>query len=167
MAKNKLLSNHYNAVEQAVWLIAEPVTAANFCEVVDIEYTKEGGLWYLRIYIDRDEPVDHYCCQAVSEAISDILDAKDPIPHSYILEVSSPGIERVLKKEEDFIKFAGHRVLVKLYKPLPDETGKEYQGILIGLSDDDIVIEIKEKNKSIEKRFSCEQVAKIHLVASL
>jgi ribosome maturation factor RimP len=125
-------------VENIVEELAQPVVDALSFELVDVEYIKEGANWYLRIYIDKPGGVTIDDCQAVSEQISDILDEKDPIKQSYILEVSSPG-ERPLKKERDFERFSGEIVEVKLYQPLNGR--KIYEGELLGLKGD--IVEIK------------------------
>jgi len=144
--------------EQALIIAAE-----QNIELVDMEYIKEGGEWYLRFYIDRDIPVDHDCCQAFSEVISDWLDEADPIKTSYILEVSSPGVERPLKKTADFDRFAGNTVAVKLYAPF--EGQREYLGELIGLKNNNICLLVNEKNKQKEIFIPYDAVAKVHLVA--
>lgn len=109
-------------------------------ELVDLEYKKEGPHWYLRIYIDKAGGISTDDCQKVSERISDVLDVKDPIPHSYFLEVSSIGLDRPLKRDEDFVRFKGHEVDVKLYKARSGK--KDYTGELIGLIDNDILINV-------------------------
>ncbi len=125
-------------VEDIVEELAQPVVDALAFELVDVEYLKEGANWYLRIYIDKPGGVTIDDCQAISEQMGDILDQKDPIKQSYILEVSSPG-ERPLKKDRDFIRFKGEIVEVKLYQPLNGK--KIYEGELLGLTGE--IIEIK------------------------
>ncbi|MGI5891482.1 MAG: ribosome maturation factor RimP [Bacillota bacterium] len=135
-------------IAQLVWEMTEPIVTNYGLELVDVEYVKEGGQWIVRVFIDREKtPIDHEACQLVSESVSQLLDEKDPIPTSYILEVSSPGIERPLKKAADYVRFAGETVLVSLYQPLDGK--KEYQGRLIGLIDDTVKIEVKQKELSI------------------
>jgi ribosome maturation factor RimP len=143
-----------------VYDFAQPITARYGLELVDAEYVKEGGQWIVRVFIDRqEEPIDHQCCQLVSEALSDLLDEKDPIGTAYILEVSSPGIERPLKKEADFIRFAGETVLVSLYQPLAGQ--KQYQGILLGLEEG--ILKLKAADALVEIPF--DKIAKTSLVA--
>ena len=108
-------------------------------ELYDIEFVKEGPNWYLRIFADKEGGIAIDDCEIISRAVEAILDTKDPIEQAYILEVSSPGIDRPLKKPADYEKYAGRIVDVKLYKPRDGE--KEFQGKLIGLKDDEIVIE--------------------------
>ena len=86
--------------------------------LVDVEFLKEGANWYLRVYIDKPGGIAIDDCQAVSEQLSDKLDEVDPIKQSYILEVSSPGLERPLKKDSDFERFKGEQVEVKLFQPI-------------------------------------------------
>ena len=95
-----------------------PITDANNLELVDVEYVKEGGEFFLRIYIDKDGGVSLNECELVTRALNPILDEKDPIKDNYYLEVSSPGLDRPLKKEKDFVKYQGRDVEIKLYKPI-------------------------------------------------
>lgn len=139
MAKKKQFTVDYNRIEKQIWALAEPLAAGLGLELVDVEYLKEAGNWYLRIYIDREPPVDHDCCQALSELISAALDHGDPIEQSYFLEVSSPGLNRPLKRESDFARFAGREVCLTLYAPW--EGQKQYKGILRGLSGEAVMIE--------------------------
>ena len=108
-------------------------------ELCDIEFVKEGPNWYLRIFADKEGGIAIDDCETISRTVEGILDQKDPIEQAYILEVSSPGIDRPLKKEGDFEKYAGRIVDVKLYKPR--DGGKEFQGKLLGLKGDEITIE--------------------------
>ncbi|MBE7030900.1 MAG: ribosome maturation factor RimP [Ruminococcaceae bacterium] len=101
--------------------IATPIVAQNGCEIADVEFVREGSDYFLRVYIerlDRDERVDLNDCENISRALSDELDALDPIEQAYMLEVSSPGLDRPLKKDKDFERFAGSKVDVKLYRPV-------------------------------------------------
>lgn len=130
-------------------------------ELVDVEYIKEGKDWYLRIYIDKDEGINIEDCEIVSRHVSEIFDKTDPIKNSYILEVSSPGIERPLKKDSDFTRFSGSKVYIKTYELINGK--KEFEGILSGLENSDIVIEVDKEKYSIPK----EKVASAHLKADL
>ena len=103
---------------------AEPVAKAHGCELWDVEYVKEAGGWFLRIYIDKEDGVSITDCEAVSRALDPVLDERDPIPDSYTFEVSSAGAERTLKRPSDFERFMGHLVEVKLYKARDNR--KEY-----------------------------------------
>ena len=116
-------------VTERVWALAEPVVQAAGCELWDVEYVREGGEWYLRVYLDKvDEPVGIDDCEAVSRALDPILDEADPIDTSYTFEVCSAGAERVLKRPEDYLRFVGSDILVKLYQP--QEGSKEFAGVL-------------------------------------
>ena len=118
-------------------LIRPSVTGAGY-DLYDLIFVKEGSNWYLRIFIDKPGGVTIDDCEIVSRAVEKVLDEKDPIEQSYILEVSSPGLDRPLKKEADFDKYKGSRVDVKLYKP---QSGRKlFTGILEGLHDGNIVI---------------------------
>lgn len=129
-------------------------------ELVDTEYVKEGSQYYLRILVDRaaeDERISLEDCQKLSRLFSEMLDEKDPIKDQYMLEISSPGIDRALKKERDFVREKGKDVELKLYKPVNGQ--KEFEGNLIGLKEDDTVqieyngqiIEFKRKDIAIIK----------------
>ena len=104
-----------NNTELKVLPLLEPIVEANGLELVDLEFVKEGVNWYLRVYIDKDGGVNIDDCELVSRALEAKLDEKDPIEQAYILEVSSPGIDRPLKKEADFVKYQGEIIDVKLY----------------------------------------------------
>ncbi len=125
MVKSKL--------QKTVEELAMPIIKGADCELVDIEYVKEGPNWYLRIYVDKDGGVTVDDCQRISEALSNALDDADPIEHSYILEVSSPGVERPLKTQRDYEHFTGREIDIKLYSPIDGK--KKYNGILMGLRD--------------------------------
>ncbi len=136
-------------VQQDIMELAAPIVEALNYELVDVEFVKEGANWYLRIYIDKPGGISIDDCQAVSEQMSDVLDKKDPIEQSYYLEVSSPGLERPLKTERDYIKYKGELVEVKLFQPI--EGKKVFEGELVGLIDDKIVIKDGENNIEFEK----------------
>lgn len=108
-------------------------------ELVDVEFVKEAGHWYLRYYIDKPGGINLDDCQIVSTEISQRLDLIDPIPQSYILEVSSPGIERPLKKEGDYLRFIGSNVEIKTYEAL--EGKKIFKGILRDCNNGVVVVE--------------------------
>ena len=108
--------------------LARPIAEENGCSLWDVEYVKEAGTWFLRVYIDKEGGVDIDDCEAVSRRLSDALDEADPIEGSYTLEVSSAGLDRTLKKPEHFAAFLGSEVDVKLYRPL--EGRKEHTGVL-------------------------------------
>lgn len=144
--------------EQIVEKMVQPILERQNYELVDIEYKKEGSHWYLRIYIDKEGGITIDDCQAVSEQVSTWLDEKDPIPHSYILEVSSPGLDRILKKPSDFERYKGFKVDVSLYKPIKGK--KKYTGELIGLVNEQLLIH-GEKEEVLS--FSRNDVAAVRL----
>lgn len=112
-------------------------------ELVDVEFVKEGQYRYLRVYMDKDGGISLDDCKLVSDYLSEKLDSIDPIEENYFLEVSSPGIERPLKKDKDFIKYKGKLIQVKLYRPL--EGQKLYEGILEGLKNDEVIMKIDDE----------------------
>ncbi|WP_296825283.1 ribosome maturation factor RimP [uncultured Megasphaera sp.] len=103
-------------IEELVAAEVEEIIAGTALELVDVEYVRERN-WYLRVFIDKQGGVDLEDCQAVSEKLSKILDEKDPISDNYLLEVSSPGLDRVLKKEKDFVRYQGRDVDIHFFKP--------------------------------------------------
>ncbi len=109
-----------NVVEKTVWEMAEQLLNGSGVELVDVEYVKEKD-WYLRVFIDKPEGIGIEDCQALSEKLESLLDARDVVPDAYILEVSSPGLDRVLKKTRDFERERGKTVEVSLYEPLEGE----------------------------------------------
>ena len=104
-------------IEQTVETYLKPILDEHNFELVDVEYVKEGTNWYLRVFIDKEGGITIDDCELVSRALEKILDKEDPIKNSYILEVSSPGLDRPLKKDSDFEKYKGRIVDIKLYKP--------------------------------------------------
>ncbi|WP_313528953.1 ribosome maturation factor RimP [Anaerotignum sp.] len=132
--------------EKKIMPFLEPIIAERNLELVDLEFVKEGANWYLRVYIDKEGGVDIDDCEGVSRALEAKLDTADPIEQAYILEVSSPGIDRPLKKEADFVKYRGEIIDIKLYKAMDGQ--KQYQGKLLGLENGVISIE-DDKNKVI------------------
>ena len=136
-------------IQQVIMELAKPIVEDLNYELVDVEFVKEGANWYLRIYIDKSGGIGIDDCQSVSERISDILDEKDPIEQSYYLEVSSPGLERPLKTEKDFIKYKGELVEIKVFQPIDGK--KIFEGELVGLVDGNIVINQDGKTLEFEK----------------
>ena len=126
-----------------------PIIEERGFELVDVEYVKEGSEYYLRAYIDKPDGVNIIDCENVSRALSDALDVADFIPDAYILEVSSPGLGRTLKKDRHLEKSLGLEVEVKLYKPL--NGSKEYVGILDDYDETTITISSEEENFTFPK----------------
>ncbi|HCI23413.1 MAG TPA: ribosome maturation factor RimP [Lachnospiraceae bacterium] len=133
-----------DAYEAQAEELLTPIAVANGCEVYDVEYVKEGSDWYLRAYIDKPEGVSIIDCENVSRAFSDKLDEEDFISDAYILEVSSPGLGRALKKDRHLEKSLGEEVEVRTYKPIDKQ--KEFTGILKSYDKDTITIQTEEKD---------------------
>ena len=119
-------------------------------ELYDVEYVKEGKDYYLRIYIESKNGISLDDCEKVSNEITDILDKEDYIKEQYFLEVSSTGIEKVLKKDKHLEANLGVEVQVKLFKPI--NKNKQYQGILKAFNENDVIIEANEESISIERK---------------
>ena len=134
-----------------------PIAEATGVSVYDVEYVKEGSEWYLRCYIDKPDGVTIQDCETVSRALSDRLDEEDYITDAYILEVSSPGLGRTLKKDKHLAKSIGQEVELKTYKPI--EKQKEFSGILRAFDQDTVTIE----TQTGEIQFDRSDVALIRL----
>jgi Uncharacterized protein conserved in bacteria len=125
--------------EQKTEDILNPIVDEYGFELVDVEYVKEGSTWYLRAYIDKPDGISIDDCEAVSRRLSDILDEKDYIDEAYILEVSSPGLGRPLKKEKDYKRSLGKEVEIRTYRMI--EKQKEFTGILKEYDETTVTIE--------------------------
>lgn len=148
-------------ITDTVLALAQPVVEAEGCEIWDVEYVKEAGAWYLRVYIDKAGGVSIDDCEAVSRALDPVLDEADPIPTSYIFEVSSAGVERELKRPRGFEKFLGSQVEVRHYQPV--EGAKAHTGTLRGYADGAVTIEINGAEKTYQKA----QVAQVRLSVTI
>ena len=126
------------AVENRTEELLAPIAEENGVEIYDVEYVKEGSDYYLRAYIDKPEGVNILDCENVSRALSEALDKADFIPDAYILEVSSPGLGRTLKKDKHLQKSIGEEVEIKLFKPI--DKCKEFSGILDSFDADTVTI---------------------------
>ncbi len=144
--------------EQKTEALLTPLIEQNHFELVDVEYVKEGGNWYLRAYIDKPGGITIDDCELISRSLSDLLDEKDFIEDSYILEVSSPGLGRQLKKEKDFERSIGEKVDVKTFKPVMGK--KAFTGVLKEFDKDTIVIELDNNN---ELKLNRKEIALIKL----
>lgn len=120
--------------------LAEPIVREAGCSLWDVEYVREGGTWFLRVYIDKEGGVSINDCEAVSRPLSDKLDEADPIQGSYVLEVSSAGADRPLKRPEHFAAYLGQQVEVRLYRA--QEGKKEFVGALAGYENGDITLDL-------------------------
>jgi len=134
--------------------LAAPIAQEQGCTIWDVEYVKEAGTWFLRVFIDKEGGVSINDCEAVSRPLSDKLDEVDPIEGSYVLEVGSAGADRVLKKPEHFAAFVGSEVDVRLYRPI--EGKKEFVGVLAGYESGDVLLEG-------DLRFEKKDVAQVRL----
>ena len=133
--------------EQKTEEILLPIVEEYGFELVDVEYVKEGGTWYLRTYIDKEGGISIDDCEKVSRRLSDILDEKDYIDDTYIMEVSSPGLGRPLKKEKDFKRSLGKEVDIRTYRMIDKQ--KEFTGILKDYDKDTVTIELDDETLKI------------------
>lgn len=136
-------------VTELVEAFARPIVEEKGCTLWDTEYVREGSERFLRLYIDKAGGVSIDDCEAVARAVDPILDEKDPIPDSYHFEVCSAGLERRLKRPEDFAQFMGSPVQVKLYRPR--NGAKELPAVLRGYEDGRITVEAGEETITFEK----------------
>lgn len=127
-------------------LITPILERMNF-ELVDVEYVKEGGIWYLRAYIDKEGGITVNDCEAVAREMNEILDVEDFIPDSYTFEVSSPGLGRPLKKEKDYVRNMGKEVEIRTYRAI--NKSKEFYGILKAYDKDSVTI-INDEDETVE-----------------
>ncbi len=145
-----------NIEEKVEKLVKEPIEKIGY-KLYDVEYSKEGKDYFLRIFIDKDNGIDLNDCEKVNDAISDILDEANYIKEQYFLEVSSPGIERILRKDKHLEENIGEEINIRLFKK--DENGlKEYQGILKNF--DNEFIELQDSVKIERKNIS--QIKKVY-----
>lgn len=127
----------------------QPIVDEYGFELVDVEYVKEGGTWYLRSYIDKPGGITVDDCEMVSRRLSDILDREDYIDEAYIMEVSSPGLGRPLKKEKDFKRSVGEEVEIRTYRPIDRE--KEFYGVLTAYDENSVTIDCEGEEKTFQK----------------
>ena len=144
-------------VTELVASFAKPVVEEKGCQLWDVEYVREGSDYFLRIFIDKDGGVDINDCEAISRALDPILDEKDPVPGSYHFEVCSAGLERALKRPEDFQRFLGSPITVKLYRPYNGL--KEIPCTLTGYEDGKVTVLSGKETITFEKS----QVALVRL----
>ena len=144
--------------EQQTEELLLPIIESHGFELVDVEYVKEAGTWYLRAYIDKPGGITVDDCEVVSRAFSDILDEKDYIEDTYIFEVSSPGLGRPLKKDKDFARSIGEEVEIRTYRALDRQ--KEFIGILVEYDKDTVTIEYEDETT---QKFERNDIALIRL----
>ncbi|MCR5418398.1 MAG: ribosome maturation factor RimP [Lachnospiraceae bacterium] len=126
-----------------------PILQENGFELVDMEYVKEGSSWYLRAYIDKEGGITIDDCELVSRAFSDVLDREDPIEEAYILEVSSPGLLRPLKKDRDFERKMGERIELRTYRM--EDGKKEFEGVLKAFDKTTVTVECEDGERVFER----------------
>jgi ribosome maturation factor RimP len=124
---------------QEVREVVEPILQSQGYELVDLEYQRESRGWVLRIYLDREGGITLDDCTGVSHEVGAVLEVKDVIPNAYVLEVSSPGLTRPLKKPEDYNRFRNQLVKIKLFQPLDGR--RNFKGILLGLEGETVRVE--------------------------
>lgn len=144
--------------EQKAEALLLPIIEANNFELVDVEYVKEAGTWYLRAYIDKPGGITVDDCEAVSRKFSDVLDEKDYIEDTYIFEVSSPGLGRPLKKDKDFQRSLGEEVEIRTYRPIDRQ--KEFVGELKAYDKESVTIVYEDDT---EQTFQRQEIALIRL----
>lgn len=150
------------AGQKVAALVAEtaaPMAAALGLELVDVVFVKEGGEWYLRVFIDREGGVTLDDCQALSERLDRWLDEADPVPHAYRLEVSSPGVERPLKTPADFRRFRGRMVRLHTFGPIAGR--RKFTGLITGSDESAVRLEVE----GVEMVIPLEQVSAARLKA--
>ena len=136
-------------VTDQVRAFSQPIVEGLGCTLWDVEYVREGGEWFLRLYIDKEGGVGIDDCEAVSRAVDPILDREDPVPGSYHFEVSSAGLERPLRRPEHLAWSLGKTVAVRLYRPR--DGAKEFTGVLRGYADGKTVLETANGELAFEK----------------
>jgi len=145
-------------IRQQVEQLAEALVASEGMELVDLEYRLQGRRWMLRLFVDKDGGVTLDDCANISRELGDLLDVKDVIPQAYVLEVSSPGLNRRLRKKEDFSRFAGQKVRLRLVAPIDGR--KKIVGELEGVEDESVVVEAPEGRFSV----ALKDIAKANLI---
>lgn len=147
-------------ITDRVFALAKPVVEEEGCSLWDVEYLREAGTWYLRVFIDKEGGVSIDDCERISRRLDPILDEADPVPESYVFEVGSAGADRELKRPSDFALFMGSEVEVKLYKPLDGK--KTYVGTLAGYDAGRLTL----TSAGRELAFAPEQIAQVRLYVS-
>ena len=136
-------------IEAQFEALLTPVCEKHGVEVYDVEYVKEGSDYYLRAYIDKEGGVNIGDCEVVNRELSDLMDEKDFIKDAYILEVSSPGLGRTLKKDRHYVKALGQEVEIKTFKPI--DGSKEFTGILKAFDDQTFTVVIDDTEKTFQR----------------
>lgn len=139
--------------------LVQPIIDENQFELVDVEYVKEGSNWYLRVYVDKENGIDIDDCVLVSRALEEKLDAEDFIAEAYILEVSSPGLTRPLRKDKDFKRSIGKLVEVKLYKA--QDGLKEFEARLVAFENEQVTLQLEDEEQT--RTFALKDFAMVRL----
>ena len=145
------------SIVETIETLVTPIVQENRLELVDVEYKKEGKNWFLRIFIDKEGGVTVDDCTQVSRRIEDLIEVEEIVPSSYTLEVSSPGLDRPLKKEKDFLRFQGKRAHVTTFTPICQQ--KNFKGSIRDFREDVLFLETEHQLVEIPKR----QIAKARL----
>ena len=148
-------------VTERVYALAKPIVEEEGCSLWDVEYLREAGTWYLRLYIDKEGGVGIDDCERISRRLDPILDEADPIPESYVFEVGSAGADRELKRPSDFEQFMGSQVEVRLYQPVDGR--KSYVGELTNYDDGSVTLRVGKQ----ERLFKPGQIAQVRLYVSI
>lgn len=163
VVNNKQGGGELSTVVDTVRDLVTPILDSLHFYLVDLEFVKEGHSWYLRVFIDKQGGIDIEECALVSEQLSEKLDNldPDPIPQAYFLEVSSPGAERPLKKEDDYQHALGEYINVSLYQPFDGK--KIYEGYLDKVTPEQLTMTIKDKTRRKQIKLNRKQIAKVRL----
>lgn len=145
-------------IQNKIQELAESLVSSEGMELVDLEYRREGRRWVLRLFVDKDGGVTLDDCAYISRELGDLLDVKEAIPQAYVLEVSSPGLNRRVRKEEDFSRFAGRKIKLRLVSPI--EGRKNIVGQLVGIEDGEVIVAAAEGRCSV----ALEDIARANLV---
>ena len=148
-------------ITDKVFALAQPVVEEAGCSLWDVEYVREAGRWFLRVFIDKEGGVSITDCETISRALDPILDEADPIPDSYVFEVGSAGAERELKRPSDFEKFMGHEVELRTYQPVAGQ--KSFVGSLEAYDNGNVTVTVGKNSMSFDKS----QIALVKLHVSI
>ncbi len=148
-------------ITDKVFALAQPVVEENGCSLWDVEYVREAGRWFLRVYIDKEGGVSITDCENISRALDPLLDEADPIPDSYVFEVGSAGAERELKRPSDFEQFMGHEIELRTYQPIAGQ--KAFVGSLEAYEDGNVTVNVGKNSMSFNKS----QIALVKLHVSI
>ncbi len=152
--------SHKQTVEARAAKLAEPVIAGLGLELVDVEFLHERDSWILRLFIDKPGGVGLEDCETVSRSVETVFDVEDVIRHAYHLEVSSPGLDRPLKKPEHFHRAEGRKIRVKTFGPLGDPPRRNFRGVLTEVADDGVTVDVEGAGAF---RISFRDIAKANL----